>query len=115
MTRAFRYGAIKRQLQRGIANEHERHLRQAWIERVLTLLDSDNLITQATAGQADGQRSASSNAMSLRIVWDDPRIAYRRQQLEGSDVAKSSLIDHEFERRRQEIQACHGSRLAFTA
>ena len=93
-SRSYRYGAIKHQLQRGM-NEHERHLRQTWVERVLELLDGDNLITQAASGQTiEGALIFECNVAPL--VWDDPRIAYRRQQLEGGNVAVE-LIDHEFE------------------
>lgn len=91
-TRSYRYSAIKRQMQRG-ANDHQRHLRQAWVDRVLTILDGDNLITQAASGLAnpDGLLFECNVAP---LVWDDPRIVYRRQQLEGSDVTVQ-LVDHE--------------------
>lgn len=81
----YRYGAINRQMQR-VANEHERHLREVWVERVLSILDGDNLVAQAAAGQAnEGGMLFDCNVAAQ--VWDDPRIAYRRQQLESSDVA----------------------------
>ncbi|MEM7045427.1 MAG: hypothetical protein AAF543_21675 [Pseudomonadota bacterium] len=92
--RAYRYGAIKRQLQRGMS-EHERHLRQAWVERVLTLLDSDNLIAQATSGQMT-EEGLLFECNVAPLVWDDPRVTYRRQQLEGSDMTVE-LLDHEVE------------------
>lgn len=83
-TQPYRYGAINRQMQR-VANDHERHLRQAWVERVLAILDGDNLVAQAAAGQAtEGGMLFDCNVAAE--VWDDPRVAYRRQQLESSDV-----------------------------
>lgn len=90
--RSYRYGAIKRQMQRG-ESDHERHLRQAWVDRVLNILDGDNLIAQAASGLAtEGSLVIECNVAPL--VWDDPRIAYRRQQLEGSEVAVE-LVDYE--------------------
>ncbi|MEM8952156.1 MAG: hypothetical protein AAGA21_19825 [Pseudomonadota bacterium] len=91
-TRAYSYGGIKRQMQRG-TNDHERHLRQAWVDRVLNILDSDNLITQAASGMADAD-GLLFDCNVAPLVWDDPRVAYRRQQLEGSDVTVE-LVDHE--------------------
>ncbi|MDH3660235.1 MAG: hypothetical protein OEU92_09425 [Alphaproteobacteria bacterium] len=88
----YHYGAINRQMQR-VANEHDRHLRRAWVERVLEILNGDNLIAQAASGQAsDGGLLFECNVAPL--VWDDPRIAYRRQQLERSDVT-AELAEHE--------------------
>lgn len=91
-TSTYRYGTINRQLQR-VASDHERHLRQAWVDRVLEILDGDNLIAQAASGLAteDGLLFECNVAP---LVWDDPRITYRRQQLEGSSVSVE-LNDHE--------------------
>ncbi len=91
-SRAFRLGAIKRQMQRG-ANDHERHLRQAWVERVLTILDGDNLVSQAASGLAN-EDGLLFECNVAPLVWDDPRIVYRCQQLEGDDVTVE-LVDHE--------------------
>ena len=89
---AYRYGAINRQMQR-VAKEHDRHLHRAWADRVLQILDGDNLIAQAAAGQAsDDVLLFECNVAPL--VWDDPRIVYRRQQLERSDITVE-LADHE--------------------
>ena len=92
-SRAYRYGAIKRQMQRG-ANDHERHLRQAWIDRVLNILDGDNLVTQAASGLAN-EDGLLFECNVAPLVWDDPRIVYRRQQLQGNDVSVE-LVDHEY-------------------
>lgn len=89
---AYRYGAINRQMQR-LAGEHERSVRQTWIDRVLAVLDSDNLINQAGSGRVT-EDSLLFDCNVAPLVWDDPRIAYRRQQLEGSGVT-AELIDHQ--------------------
>lgn len=88
----YRYGAINRQLQR-VAGDHDRHLRQTWVDRVLDILDGDNLMKQAATGLAnDDGLLFECNVAPL--VWDDPRVAHRRQQLENSDVAVE-LVDYE--------------------
>ena len=92
--RSYRYSAIKRQMQR-VAGEHERHLRQVWIDRVLDILDSDNLIAQAASAQISEDGLVFECNVAPK-VWDDPRIAYRRQQLESSNVAVE-LIDYQHE------------------
>ncbi|MEZ5931851.1 MAG: hypothetical protein R3F54_07875 [Alphaproteobacteria bacterium] len=92
--RTYRFAAINRQLQR-VAGDHERQVRKAWVDRVLGILDGDNLITQASSGQAtDDTLLFECNVATL--VWDDPRIVYRLRQLEGSGVT-AELIDHEHE------------------
>ena len=88
---AYAYGSINRQMHR-MANEHKRHLRQAWVERVLDILDSDNLIGTA-AGQGDADDEILFECNIAPAVWDDPRIAYRLQQLEANNV-KVELVDH---------------------
>lgn len=90
--RRYHYGAIKRQMER-VASDHERHLRQVWVDRVLAILDNDNLIGQAASGQAS-ERGLLFECNVAPKVWDDPRILFRRQQLEGNDVAVE-LVDHE--------------------
>ncbi|MGI9499717.1 MAG: hypothetical protein ACR2P3_06745 [Geminicoccaceae bacterium] len=89
---AYRYGAINRQMQR-VANDYERHIHQSWVDRVLDILDSHNLIAKAASGLAaeDGLWFECNVAPH---VWDDPRIVYRCQQLQRSDVAVE-LIDHQ--------------------
>lgn len=88
----YRYGAINRQMQR-VAKEHDRNLRRAWTDRVLEILDGDNLIAQAASGQAsDDALLFECNVAPL--VWDDPRIVYRLQQLERTDVTVE-LVDYE--------------------
>lgn len=92
--RAYRYVAIKRQMQR-VAGDHDRQVKKAWVDRVLDLLDSDNLITQAASGLATDNTLLFECNVAAE-VWDDPRIAYRLRQLEGSGVAVE-MIDHESE------------------
>jgi hypothetical protein len=93
-TPTYRFAAINRQLQR-VAGDHEREVRKAWVDRVLALLDSDNLITQTAAGLAtDNSLLFECNVAVL--VWDDPRVVYRLHQLEGSGVGVE-LVDHEHE------------------
>jgi hypothetical protein len=87
-----RYGGIKRRIQRA-ASEHERHVRQAWIDRVLSILDHENLVTQAAAGQATGD-DLLFDCNVAPLVWDDPRIAYRVRQLEASQLTVE-IVDRE--------------------
>ncbi|MGI9418361.1 MAG: hypothetical protein ACR2RA_11045 [Geminicoccaceae bacterium] len=91
-TPTYRYGAISRQLQR-VAGDHDRHLRQTWVDRVLDILDGDNLIAQAAAGKSN-EDGLLFECNVAPMVWDEPRIVYRRQQLENSDVVVE-LVDHE--------------------
>ena len=86
------YGSINRQMHR-VANDHQRHLRQAWIDRVLELLESDNLIGRA-ADAIDIEEGLLLECNIAPMVWDDPRIAYRRQQLASNNV-DVELVDHE--------------------
>lgn len=89
----FRYGSTRRQMER-VSNDHERRLRQAWIERILDLLDNDNLITQAaTLPKTEDGLLFDCNFAPL--VWDDPRITFRLKQLAANEVTVD-LIDHEF-------------------
>lgn len=91
-TKPYRYGAVGRQVRR-VADDHQRHVRRAWVERVLDLLDGDNLIGQAASrGMKEDGMLFDCNVAPL--VWDDPRVAFRRQQLEGSDL-RVELVDHE--------------------
>ncbi|NJO38829.1 MAG: hypothetical protein HC871_16015 [Rhizobiales bacterium] len=92
--RTYRFAAINRQLQR-VAGDHEREVRKAWVDRVLNILDSDNLIAQAASGQVT-ENSVLFECNVAALVWDDPRIVYRLRQLEGSGVA-AELVDHEHE------------------
>jgi hypothetical protein len=88
----FRYGSIKRQMER-VSSEQARRLRQTWIERVLDLLDDDNLITQvATLPRNDEGILFDCNFAPL--VWDDPRIVFRLKQLTNNEVTVD-LLDHE--------------------
>lgn len=92
--RASRYAAIKRQMQR-VARDHDQGVQDARVERVLAALNSDSLISQAASGPAseDGLLIECNVAP---LVWDDPRIAQRLHQLEGSGV-DVALVDHEQE------------------
>ena len=86
--------AIKGQMQR-VAKDHERQVNTAWVNRVLDVLDSDKLIAKAASGvAADDSLVVDCNVAPL--VWDDPRIALRRRQLEGSGVVVE-LDEHEHE------------------
>lgn len=89
---SFFYGSINRQMHR-VANDHQHHLRQAWIDRVLDLLDNDNLIGKA-ADVIDIEDGLLLECNIAPMVWDDPRIAYRRQQLASNNV-DVELVDHE--------------------
>lgn len=89
-----RYAAIKGQMQR-VANDHDRQVKTAWVDRVLDVLDSDKLIARAASGAAaDNTLIVDCNVAPL--VWDDPRIAYRRRQLEGNGIAVE-LDEHKHE------------------
>ena len=93
-TPAYGYAAIRRQMQR-VTGDHERHVKTAWVNRVLGILNSDNLITKAASGWATGN-SLIFECNVAAHVWDDPRIAYRLRQLEGDGLAVE-LVDHENE------------------
>lgn len=90
----YRYGSIRRQMER-VAGDHERRVRQAWIERILDILDDDNLVTQAAkTPKTDEGLLFDCNVAPL--VWDDPRLTFRLKQLAANDV-QVELIDHEHE------------------
>jgi len=76
-----------------ISNDRERRLRQAWVERILDLLDSDTLIAQA-ASLKDKEEGLLFDCNFAPMVWDDPRIAFRLKQLANNDV-NVDLVDHE--------------------
>ncbi len=88
---AYVYNGIDRQMRR-VASEHQRDLRQAWVDRVLDILDSDNLIAQAALADKDNALLFECNVAPM--VWEDPRITYRLQQLAGDQVTVE-LVDHE--------------------
>lgn len=90
--RPYSYGAVNRQMRR-VTADHQRHLRQAWIDRVLDLLDSDNLISQAS-NAIDADEGLLIECNIAPMVWDDPRITFRLKQLESNDV-KVELVEHE--------------------
>lgn len=90
----YRFAAIKRQLQR-VASDHGQEVRNAWVDRVLTILDSDNLITQAASGLAT-EKGLLFECNIAGLVWDDPRVVYRLRQLEGSGVVVE-LVDYQHE------------------
>ncbi|MGI9509662.1 MAG: hypothetical protein ACR2QJ_09990 [Geminicoccaceae bacterium] len=87
-----RYGAINRQMER-VANDRERHLRLAWVDRVLDILDDDNLITQAGAVLVN-ENNLVFECNVAPLIWDDPRVVYRRQQLERDHIT-TELVEHE--------------------
>jgi len=88
----YAYGSVNRQMQR-VTQDHQHHLRQAWVDRVLDILDSDNLIGKA-ADIVEVEEGLLFECNIAPMVWDDPRIAFRRQQLASNDV-EVELIDHE--------------------
>ena len=81
---------------RRAADDHAREVRLAQVERVLAMLDSDSLISQAASGLADEDNNLLLECNIAPLVWDDPRIAYRLRQLEGSGIAVD-LVDHEIQ------------------
>ena len=87
-----RYGSISRQMEH-ISNDREQRLRKAWVERVLDLLDSDNLVA-AAAALHDNDEGLLFDCNFAPLVWDDPRITFRVRQLANNDVTVD-LIDHE--------------------
>ncbi len=88
----YRYGSTRRQMER-VSNDHERRLRQAWIQRVLDLLDNDNLIAQAAASPKT-EEGLLFDCNFAPLIWDDPRITFRLKQLAANEVSVD-LIDHE--------------------
>ena len=89
---SYRYSATKQQIRRA-AGDHERQVRQAWVDRVLDILDSENLIDRAAAGQA-ADDSLLFDCNVAPLVWDDPRIAHRIRQLEASQMTVE-VVDYE--------------------
>jgi hypothetical protein len=90
-----RFSPIKSQMRRAV-DDHDRDVRIARVERVLGLLNSDSLISQAASGLADEDNSLLLECNIAPLVWDDPRVAYRLRQLEGSGITVE-LVDHESE------------------
>lgn len=91
---AHRYAGIKRQMQR-VADDHDHDVRKARVERVLAVLNSDHLISQAASGLA-AEEGLLFECNVAPLVWDDPRVGYRLHQLEGSGVGVE-LVEHEHE------------------
>lgn len=89
----YRYGTTRQQMER-VSNDHDRRCRQAWIERILDLLDDDNLIALA-AKLPKTEEGLLLDCNFAPLVWDDPRIAFRVKQLTNNDVSVE-LADHEF-------------------
>lgn len=88
----FRYGSVSRQMER-VSNDHDRRLRQAWINRVLDFLDNDNLIGKA-ASLPKTEDPLLFDCNFAPMVWDEPRIAFRLKQLAANEVTVD-LVDHE--------------------
>lgn len=87
-----RFGSLRYQMDR-VSRDHDRRIRQAWIDRLLAVLDEDNLIARAAKDRTskDGLTFECNFAPE---VWDEPRIAFRRKQLAANDVTVE-LVDHE--------------------
>lgn len=88
-----RFSPIKSQMSRAV-DDHERDVKMAWVERVLQMLNSDHLISQAGSGLVNKEKCLILECNVAPQVWDDPRITYRLRQLEGSGIVVE-LIDHE--------------------
>jgi hypothetical protein len=88
-----RFSPIKSQMRRA-ADDHDREVRLAQVERVLGMLDGDSLISQAASGLADEDNNLLLECNIAPLVWDDPRIAFRVRQLETSGITVE-LVDHE--------------------
>ena len=91
--RSYRFDSIRRQIER-VAGDHERRLRQSRVERVLAILENDNLINRA----ATDLKSADCMIFECNFaneVWDDPRITFRVRQLAANDV-KVDVIENRF-------------------
>lgn len=88
-----RISPIKSQMNRAV-DDHERDVKVAWVERVLRMLNSDNLISQAGSGLVNEGNFLVLECNVAAQVWDDPRIAYRLRQLESSGIVVE-LVDHE--------------------
>lgn len=88
----YQYGSIRRQMAR-VTSEHQRRLRQTWIQRVLDILGDDNLMARA-ALQSASDIEIIFECNFAPEVWDDPRIAFRLKQLAANDIVVE-LIDHE--------------------
>ena len=81
---SHRYMSVSRQMER-VSNDHERRLRHVWVERVLHILDTDNLIAKA-ASLPRTEEGLLFECNFAPEVWDDPRITFRIKQLDNHKV-----------------------------
>lgn len=90
---SYRFDSVRRQIER-VAGDHERRLRQSRVERILAILDNDNLISRA-ATDLKHDNCMIFECNFANQVWDDPRIAFRVKQLAANDV-KVDVIENTF-------------------
>ncbi len=86
------YGTVQKQMER-VSKDQEHRLRQIWIDRVLNLLESDNLISLAATKPRTEQGMIFECNFAPKI-WDDPRIERRVQQLATNEITVE-LIEYE--------------------
>jgi hypothetical protein len=82
---ARRYGSLRYQMN-GVSKERHQQIRKGWVERVLELLEEENLITGAALDLKSRTDGLTFECNFAEQVWDDPRIAYRVRQLAERDV-----------------------------
>ena len=85
-TPARRYGSLRYQMT-SVSKERHQQIRKSWVERVLELLDEENLITSAALDLKSRAEGLTFECNYADQVWDDPRIAFRIRQLADRDVS----------------------------
>ncbi|MGH1483858.1 MAG: hypothetical protein ACRBM6_35120 [Geminicoccales bacterium] len=86
------YGSVQRRME-WVAKDQRYRLRQAWVERVLSLLEGDKLIMCAATKPLDDEVLIFECNFAAEI-WDDPRIDYRIKQLANNEI-KVAVVEHE--------------------
>lgn len=88
----YQYGTVRRRMER-VSKDRDYHLRRSRIDRVLELLDGDNLVALA-ATKPNADEGMIFECSFASEIWDDPLIERKVQQLASNDITVE-LIDHE--------------------
>ena len=90
----YHHSTVRRQMER-VSRDLEYRQRKSWIDRILSLLESDSLISAAAARPKTGD-GLTFECNFAAEVWDDSRIERRVQQLAASEITVE-LVDYEHE------------------
>lgn len=88
----YQYGTVRRRMER-VSKDRDFHLRRSRIDRVLELLDGDNLVALAATKPKSDEGMIFECSFASEI-WDDPSIERRVQQLASNDITVE-LVDYE--------------------